>query len=260
MPCRSAGVFGLGGSGVPEFVMFSARRRLIVSVAALLAAPLASGPALAQGLFDFLFKPQPASPNVRSYAPPQPGLSSGRPAAGAPRLSGTSRHASYCVRLCDGRYFPVQRTGAVQAGELCSSLCPASKTQVFSGSEISYATAGDGTRYSNLENAFVYREKVVDGCTCNGTDAFGLARIDVADDPTLRKGDTIVTEAGLEKVTGAPRAVARAGDGKTSDADPLMTSSIRGSVDTQERLQERSQERPRSRGVKRRAVFSIFGR
>ncbi len=50
-------------------------------------------------------------------------------------------------------------------GELCNSLCPASKTKVFSGSDINYATASDGTRYSSLENAFVYLEKVVDGCT-----------------------------------------------------------------------------------------------
>jgi hypothetical protein len=156
------------------------------------------------------------------------------------------------VRLCDGRYFPVQRSSAAQAGELCNSLCPASETRVFSGSDISSATSSDGTRYSSLENAFVYREKVVDGCTCNGTDAFGLAKIDVANDPTLRKGDMIATESGLEKFNGASRAVARAGDGKASDADPLMTSSIRGSLDTG--------EPPRPRRVKRRTVSSIFGR
>ena len=137
--------------------------------------------------------------------------------------------------MCDGRYFPVQRTSTAQPGELCSSLCPASKTKVFSGSDINYATASDGTRYSSLENAFVYREKVVDGCTCNGTDAFGLAKINVADDPTLRKGDMIATEHGLEKFNGSSGAVARAGNGKASDADPLMTSGIRGSVDTGER-------------------------
>jgi hypothetical protein len=232
--------------------MFSARRCLIASVAAVLVASFVSVPVRAQGLFDFLFKPPAASSNVRSYAPPTPGPPSGRPASSAPRLSGTGRHASYCVRLCDGRYFPIQRSNASQAGELCNSLCPASKTKVFSGNDINYAVASDGTRYSSLENAFVYRENVVDGCTCNGTDAFGLARIDVADDPTLRKGDTIATESGLEKFNGGSRAIARAGDGKVSDADPLMTSSIRGSLETG--------ERPSPRRVKRRTVSSIFGR
>jgi hypothetical protein len=240
--------------------MFSARRCLIASVAAVLAAPFGSGPVAAQGLFDFLFKPPAASSNVRAYAPPTPGPSSGRPASSAPRLSGTGRQASYCVRLCDGRYFPVQRSSAVQAGELCNSLCPASKTKVFSGNDINYAVASDGTRYSSLENAFVYRDNVVDGCTCNGTDAFGLAKIDVADDPTLRKGDMIVTESGVEKAAGASRVVARAGDGKAGDADSLMTSSIRGSVDTLEQVRERPPKRPRSHRVKRHAVSSIFGR
>jgi hypothetical protein len=90
--------------------MFSARRCLIASVAAVLAAvlaatPLASGPAQAQGFFDFLFRPPPAKVNIRSYAPSTPGFGgSESPAASAPRMSGTGRHASYCVRLCDGRY------------------------------------------------------------------------------------------------------------------------------------------------------------
>ena len=232
--------------------MYSACRYSVAFVAAFFVGIAGPSSVQAQGLFDFLFRP-PASSNARSYASPSmPGLgTSEAPAARAPRLSGTGRNASYCVRLCDGRYFPVQRTSTAQPGELCSSLCPASKTKVFSGSDINYATASDGTRYSSLENAFVYREKVVDGCTCNGTDAFGLAKIALTDDPTLRKGDMIATEQGLEAYNGPTRAaVARANNGTASDADPLMTSGIRGSVD--------SGERPRERRVKR-PTFSIFG-
>lgn len=234
--------------------MFSARRCLIGSMATLAASFFAFEPAQAQGLFDFLFRPPAASPNVRSYAPSAPGFGgSESPAARAPRISGTGRYSSYCVRLCDGRYFPVQRANGAQPGELCSSLCPASKTKIFSGSDINYATASDGTRYSSLENAFVYREKVVDDCTCNGTDAFGLAKVSLADDPTLRKGDMIATETGLEKYQGSSRAVARARDRKSSDvgpADPVAASGMRGSVDTG--------EPPRQRRAKPR-TFSIFG-
>jgi hypothetical protein len=64
---------------------------------------------------------------------------------------------------------------------------------VFNGSAIDHAVAGNGTRYASLENAFVYREKIVPGCTCNGRDSFGLAKIDVAHDPTLRQGDIVAT-------------------------------------------------------------------
>jgi hypothetical protein len=189
------------------------------------------GRAQAQGLFDFLFKPPPDT-TARAYAPSSPEFGAPKeapPRARAPRISGTGGHVSYCVRLCDGRYFPIQRSEA-QAGELCSLLCPSSKTRIFSGTEIAHAAAGDGTSYTSLENAFLYREKVVEGCTCNGTDAFGLAKIDVADDPTLRKGDLIATEDGLEKSKGPTREFAKAKVSRRS-ARPQHSAGIRGGAD-----------------------------
>jgi len=97
------------------------------------------------------------------------------------------------VRLCDGRYFPIQRHANASPAQLCSAFCPATKTQVFNGSQIDHAYAGNGQRYADLENAFVYRQKVVDNCSCNGKNSFGLVRIDVAADPTLRPGDIVST-------------------------------------------------------------------
>ncbi len=106
---------------------------------------------------------------------------------------------AFCVRLCDGRYFPVQKTnGPATPIELCRALCPASATRVFEGGEIDTAASTDGTRYANLPNAFVYRKQIVSNCTCNGKDAFGLARINVEDDPTLRPGDIVATRDGLK--------------------------------------------------------------
>ena len=84
------------------------------------------------------------------------------------------------MRLCDGRYFPMQRHANANPAQLCSAFCPAAKTQVFNGSQIDQADATNGARYADLDNAFVYRQKIVDGCTCNGKDSFGLAKIDVA--------------------------------------------------------------------------------
>jgi len=40
--------------------------------------------------------------------------------------------------------------------------------------------------------------------TCNGRDAFGLVNIPVADDPTLRPGDIIATNAGLVAYNSGP--------------------------------------------------------
>jgi hypothetical protein len=172
--------------------------RLISS--ALLAATLSAAPAAAQGFFDSLFNGDRYSARQRSYAPPG-GNSYAEPSSGqpqdrpaAPQASyGTGRAVAYCVRLCDGRYFPMLRQANATPVQLCNAFCPAAKTQVFNGSEIDHAVTSTGARYADLDNAFVYRQKLIPDCTCNGKDAFGLAKIDVASDPTLRPGDIVAT-------------------------------------------------------------------
>jgi Protein of unknown function (DUF2865) len=108
----------------------------------------------------------------------------------------------YCVRTCDGRYFPISLDGKQSAAEGCKNLCPASETQIFSGSSIDAASSSDGRSYSTLPNAFRYRKELVAECTCNGKDTIGLASIKVEDDKTLRRGDMVATKDGLEVVTG----------------------------------------------------------
>src|SRR5262249_58310750 len=99
--------------------------------------------------------------------------------------------------------FPIQRHGAATPVQLGNALCPASKTKVFSGGEITGAVASDGTRYADLDHAFLFRQRLVPNCTCNGKDAFGLAPIDIAADPTLRPGDIVATDKGVKTYTGA---------------------------------------------------------
>lgn len=132
------------------------------------------------------------TPQANAYSDPGPALQERYGPASTPSIgSGTGRYVAYCVRLCDGRYFPMQRHGNATSIQLCNAFCPAAKTQVFNGSAIDHAVANNGARYANLDHAFVYREKIVSGCTCNGRDSFGLAKIDVANDPTLRQGDIV---------------------------------------------------------------------
>jgi hypothetical protein len=80
---------------------------------------------------------------------------------------------------------------------MCHSFCPASETQVFSGSGIERAVAHNGKRYSDLSNAFAYRKHLVAGCTCNGKAPEGLAHVSPQNDPTLRPGDIVATGSGL---------------------------------------------------------------
>jgi hypothetical protein len=89
----------------------------------------------------------------------------------------------------------------MSAAESCNAFCPASQTKLYSGGSIDHAVASDGSRYEDLDNAFVYRERLVDGCTCNGKTPYGLARMDVNADPTLRPGDVVATKIGLMAFT-----------------------------------------------------------
>lgn len=185
-----------------------------VATLALIAATAWTPPASAQGFFDFFnngaqrggwFGQRPQRPYVpreaSPYADPSQnnsdryGASFGERTVSAPaQSSGTGRAVSYCVRLCDGRYFPIQRVANANPVQLCNSFCPAAKTQVYNGSQIDHAYAsGGGGRYADLPNAFAFRQRIVSDCTCNGKDSVGLAKIDIASDPTLKQGDIVAT-------------------------------------------------------------------
>jgi hypothetical protein len=114
--------------------------------------------------------------------------------------------ATYCVRLCDGYFFPLSRSLSMSPAEQCRSFCPAAKTKIFGGNGINQASAADGSRYANLDNALLYRTRTVNNCTCNGRDAFGVVRLDVANDPTLRAGDIVAIDGGFAAYTGSKSA------------------------------------------------------
>src|SRR5262245_65332961 len=38
--------------------------------------------------------------------------------------------SAYCVRLCDGRYFPLQRSFSISPAEHCRAMCPTATTTV----------------------------------------------------------------------------------------------------------------------------------
>ena len=112
-----------------------------------------------------------------------------------PRYAGGGQ--AFCVRTCDGRYFPIAATDNASRAASCNSFCPASETKVVYGGNIDSAATDNGKPYSELPNAFRYRTEIVAGCTCNGKDQIGLAPVKIEDDPTLRKGDIVAGENGL---------------------------------------------------------------
>jgi Protein of unknown function (DUF2865) len=169
-------------------------------------------PAAAENFFDMLFggwprhaRPGALPPQTSSYADPrgQPDRETRSGYGDASPSSGGGHGTVFCVRTCDGRYFPLQRHAGVSPAEQCRSFCPASKTLVFSGSRIDYAVTHNGTRYADLKSAFAYRDRMVENCTCNGRDGLGLAHFNVASDPTLRPGDIVATNDGFVSYRGS---------------------------------------------------------
>jgi hypothetical protein len=118
-----------------------------------------------------------------------------------PRRRASGGGQAWCVRSCDGRYFPITGPDNNSRAQSCDSFCPASPTAVVYGSDIDSATTENGKPYSELPNAYRYRTQLIAGCTCNGKDPAGLAAISLDNDPTLRKGDLIAGKKGLEVAT-----------------------------------------------------------
>ncbi len=163
-----------------------------------------SQPASAQGIFETIFgglihhrSSEPPPIDVRSYAPSDNFFESVRPQQREESAPATA----FCVRSCDGHYFPVQTHPGLSAAQACQAFCPAGKTRLYSGSSIDHAVTANGARYADLPAAFLYRKQTVAGCTCDGRTAFGLAPIDVKTDPTLKPGDVVVTRKGLVAVS-----------------------------------------------------------
>jgi Protein of unknown function (DUF2865) len=196
------------------------RRRMMLVAATVLAGLVAATPraATAEGLFDLFFgglqkqlqQPAAAPAQANFFADP---FSQNQP----PRAIASGSGPAFCVRSCDGRYFPLTARNASPA-QLCQAFCPASPTKVFFGSNIDGAASANGERYADSENAFAFRKAMRADCTCNGRDPAGLAPVDLTLDTSLRPGDVIATTDGLVAYSGF-----KAGDGQTAEFTPVAS-------------------------------------
>jgi hypothetical protein len=203
------------------------RRMLLVAIAAFTSAVALPRAASAENLFDFLFggaqKQHQTPAQANFFADPfsqQPAPAPSRPVASA------GSGPAFCVRSCDGRYFPLSRANATPV-QMCQAFCPASPTKVFYGSSIDSASSATGERYADSENAYAYRKTLRADCTCNGRDAAGLAPVDLTLDTSLRAGDVIATTNGLVAYSGVKVGINQTAEFTPVASYPGLTSEVR---------------------------------
>ncbi len=148
---------------------------------------------------------RPAAPTVAHIPATPPRQMATRPATrqAAAIASSDGSSQAFCVRSCDGYFFPI---GASARGEgrqaqaaACDAMCPGATMRLFSSRNGSIETArtDGGQLYTATATAFRYRERLVNACSCQGDVTRGLARLALSQDHTLRTGDAVVMEKGV---------------------------------------------------------------
>lgn len=126
------------------------------------------------------------------------------------KLQTGSGDAVFCVRTCDGFYFRLQpgklTDGTESRAKICKAMCPGSPITLFSprnGTDIENAVDAKGRSYAKLPNALRYRKEVVSACSCQTHPGDGLAELPITQDPTLKKGDMVVSKGGVRTFKGS---------------------------------------------------------
>ena len=121
---------------------------------------------------------------------------------GPPEAVQGSNYRTVCVRTCDGFYFPISYS-TVQSRfaddeQACKRMCPAAEVMLFShrnpGEDVSKATSISGRLYTELPNAFRYRQKFDSACSCKRPGESWAQALQQAEDRTVERGDIVVTE------------------------------------------------------------------
>ena len=113
--------------------------------------------------------------------------------------SGTFR--TVCVRTCDGYFFPVSystnQSRFAEDERVCQRMCPAAEVMLFShrnpGEDINQAVSISGQNYTQLPNAFRYRQAFDRACSCRKPGQSWAEALE-GRDSTIERGDIVVTE------------------------------------------------------------------
>ncbi len=141
-----------------------------------------------------------------------------------PNVAGNT-YRTICVRTCDGFYYPISfATTSARFEEderVCRRMCPAADVILFSyrnpGEEVAQAVSAGGRLYTELPNAFKYRQEYNPACGCKRPGETWAEALKGLDDRSgLDQGDIVVTEE-RAKALSAPR------DARGRPIKPLTT-------------------------------------
>lgn len=163
----------------------------------------AAAPARPRGFFDSLFGGPGGAVGSES-----PGGMPGMPPAELPQ---TSTYRTLCVRSCDGFYFPISFATVpahfAEDERACQRMCPAGDPVLFThrnpGEDVSHAVSLAGKPYTQLPNAFKYRQEFAESCSCKRPDQSWAQALGQSD-TTVERGDIVVTDE-TSKAMAAPK-------------------------------------------------------
>jgi len=155
--------------------------------------------------------------------------------------SGTYR--TVCVRMCDGYYYPISFATSPSRfrddQDVCLRTCPATDVALYAyrnpGGEMREAISIDGKRYTDLPNAFRYRQEYNPSCACRKPGQSWADALSQGRDTTVERGDIVVTDdkaKALSQPKIDPRAAAQP-QGGARPATPAPGNAPTASTSTQ---------------------------
>jgi Protein of unknown function (DUF2865) len=128
--------------------------------------------------------------------------------------SGTFR--TVCVRTCDGAYFPISFATMPARfpddEKTCKALCPATEAMLYAyrnpGEDMNQAVSIGGQPYSQMPNAFRFRQEFNPSCACKAAGQTWSDALKNVDDKAAaeQQGDIIVTDESAKKMARPPAA------------------------------------------------------
>jgi hypothetical protein len=115
-----------------------------------------------------------------------------------------------CVRTCDGYYFPISFATTPDHfrddEQSCQRMCPAAEVSLYAyhnpGEDVSQAVSLNGRLYTEMPNAFHYRQTLTPACSCRKPgESWADALKAGGGDDTIAPGDVVVTDENAKRLS-----------------------------------------------------------